>query len=413
MTAAVPKSTAAWGTAATANERGPLPSPAIPVEGPRIAAVARAGRHDDLSREVYCILGMPIDAVDMPTVVERIEAALDRPDPLFISTPNLNFLTATQTDPEFRESLLLSDLCPADGMPIVWVARLMGIPIKKRIAGSDIIMTLKAERTCTRQLNVFFFGGTEGIATAAGTMLNASRCSLRCVGSMFPGFGTVEDLSCDDIIDNINSTEADFLIASLGAQKGQAWLLRNHHRLRIPIRAHLGAVLNFEAGTIKRAPPKLREMGLEWLWRIKEEPHLWRRYWNDAMMTLRLMLTHVLPLTLAAQWMRRRCQRTDLSIAEGQDEERVTLTFSGMAARRQVDVAVSAFRKALAAQKDVAVDLSDVDFIDQRFLGLLMVLRKQLRKAGSELHVVGASTPLKRLFRLNGGEFLIAGAAMA
>jgi N-acetylglucosaminyldiphosphoundecaprenol N-acetyl-beta-D-mannosaminyltransferase len=84
-----------------------------------------------------------------------------------------------------------------------------------------------------------------------------------------------------------------------------------------------------------------------------------------------------------------------------------------MAARRQVDVAIPPFRKALAAQKDVAVDLSDVDFIDQRFLGLLMMLRKQLRKAGGELHVVGLSTSLRRLFRLNGGEFLIASMGMA
>jgi len=233
------------------------------------------------------------------------------------------------------------------------------------------------------------------------------------VGTLFPGFGTVDDLSCDDIIRNINSTKADFLITSLGAYKGQTWLLRNHHQLRIPIRAHLGAVLNFEAGTIKRAPPKLREMGLEWLWRIKEEPRLWRRYWNDGMTALRLMLTHVLPLTLTSRWMRRRCQRTNLSIAEGQDEERITLTLSGMAARHQVDVALPQFRKALAAQKDVAVDLSDVDFIDQRFLGLLMMLRKQLRKAGRELHVVGVSASLKRLFCLNGGEFLIARAGMA
>ena len=87
---------------------------------------------------------MPIDAIEMPAVMQSIEMAAANAAPFVISTPNINFLVNSQNDPEFRESLLLSDLCPADGMPIVWIARLMGIPIKHRIAGSDIFEALKA-----------------------------------------------------------------------------------------------------------------------------------------------------------------------------------------------------------------------------------------------------------------------------
>src|SRR5271154_1774140 len=93
---------------------------------------------DDLCREVYCILGIPIDAIEMPAVVQSIEAAASSATRFLISTPNLNFLVNSQTDLEFRESLLLSDLCSVDGMSVVWIARLMGIPINQRIAGSDI-----------------------------------------------------------------------------------------------------------------------------------------------------------------------------------------------------------------------------------------------------------------------------------
>src|SRR5271165_7287446 len=82
---------------------------------------------DDLSREVYCLLGCPIDAVRMPLVIRRIESAAAGSLPFFLSTPNLNFLVNSQLDPEFRESLLLSNLCTADGMSIVWSARLIGI----------------------------------------------------------------------------------------------------------------------------------------------------------------------------------------------------------------------------------------------------------------------------------------------
>src|SRR6266571_4882261 len=98
---------------------------------------------------------MPIDAIEMPSVVERIEAAAMRGRPYLSSTPNLNFLVLSQADAEFRESLLLSDLCPADGMPIVWIARLMRVPMKPRIAGSDIFDALKAPRRAGRQLKVF------------------------------------------------------------------------------------------------------------------------------------------------------------------------------------------------------------------------------------------------------------------
>jgi N-acetylglucosaminyldiphosphoundecaprenol N-acetyl-beta-D-mannosaminyltransferase len=71
-------------------------------------------------------------------------------------------------------------------------------------------------------------------------------------GSLYPGLGSVAEMSGDDIIDKLNSSCADFLVA--WGPEGTPWLARNHHRLQVPIRAHLGAVVNFEAGTLQRAP---------------------------------------------------------------------------------------------------------------------------------------------------------------
>src|SRR6266571_485866 len=174
-------------------------------EGPCIHSAASVKQADDLSREVYCILGIPIDALEMPAVVERIEAAAARAGPYLISTPNLNFLVRSQADAEFRESLLLSDLCPADGMPIVWIARLLGIPTP-RIAGSDIFDVLKASPGAARPLKVFLFGGPEGVAAAACRALNAASGGLGCVGWIYPRFGSVEDMSQDEIIATINAS---------------------------------------------------------------------------------------------------------------------------------------------------------------------------------------------------------------
>src|SRR3974377_2383294 len=96
----------------------------------------------DLERDVYCVLGLPIDALNMQTILRRIDAAATSRAAYFISTPNLNFLVTSRSNPEFRESVLDSDLCPADGMPIVWITRLIGGPIKIRVSGSDIFDAL-------------------------------------------------------------------------------------------------------------------------------------------------------------------------------------------------------------------------------------------------------------------------------
>src|SRR5262245_13447214 len=100
----------------------------------------------DLRRNVYCVLGIPVDAIEMVDILRRIERAAEARYPLFISTPNMSFLTESRTHPQFRESLLSSNLCPADGMPIVWIARILGLPIRK-VSGSDIFESLRsAER---------------------------------------------------------------------------------------------------------------------------------------------------------------------------------------------------------------------------------------------------------------------------
>ena len=143
----------------------------------------------DLSRSVYCVLGMPIDAINMATVVRRIEAAAANRAAFLISTPNLDFLVNSRSDPEFRDSLLDSDLCPPDGMPVVWIARLIGLPIKERVAGADILEWLGAPGRCAHRLTIFLFGGAEGVAAEAARTLNAEPGSLNCVwrGDQFSG----------------------------------------------------------------------------------------------------------------------------------------------------------------------------------------------------------------------------------
>jgi N-acetylglucosaminyldiphosphoundecaprenol N-acetyl-beta-D-mannosaminyltransferase len=375
---------------------------------PSDAASANFALPDDLSREVYCILGMPVDAIGMQAALRRIESAAAGRAPFLISTPNLNSLVISQLDRDFRESLILSNLCTADGMPIIWIAWLIGIPIKNRIAGSDIFDALKAEHSTAHPLKIFLLGGSEGVARAAARALNRQPSGLYCVGWLNPGFCSVEEMSRDDIIDSINSSGADFLVASLGNLKGHLWLRRNHHRLLMPVRAHLGASLNFQAGTVRRAPPVMRKFGLEWLWRIKEEPYLWVRYWNDGRVLLRLLFTHVLPFAFWTWWLRLKYERRgeDLIITQAYGHESVTVSLSGPADARHVDKAIPAFREAIATKKRITLDLSNTRTIDARFLGLLLMLNKKLKSTGEAPVLVGLSPGLERIFRLSRLDFL-------
>lgn len=361
----------------------------------------------NLARPVYCILGIPIDAVDLKTVAQRIETAAIARENLLVSTPNLNFIVSSLSDPDFRESLLDSDLCPPDGTPIIWIARLLGLPINERAAGADLFDRLKFRGPGTPRLTVFLFGGAKGVAAAAAGKLNAPQSSLTCVGTMDPGFGDIGEMSKDHMIDAINSSGADFLVVALGAKKGQSWLRRNHHRLTIPIRSHLGAAINFQAGTVKRAPAIIRAWGFEWLWRIKEERHLWRRYRDDGLVLLRLLLTRVLPLAVISRWQLLWAKSHDLLVRMSLSDRSTMISLYGAATEKNVPKARSWFEEAATKGKDLIVDLSGTELIDARFLGLLLVLRKELGGRGAKLIFAAVPRAIERVFRLNELGFLL------
>jgi N-acetylglucosaminyldiphosphoundecaprenol N-acetyl-beta-D-mannosaminyltransferase len=216
-------------------------------------------------------------------------------------------------------------------------------------------------------------------------------------------------MSTDAIIDRINASDARFLVASLGAQKGQAWLRRNHDRLRIPVRSHLGAAINFQAGLLKRAPLFVRKFGFEWLWRIKEEPHLWRRYLHDGFVLLRLMLANVFPLALRMIWQRNRhSAKLELDVFPGARGPRSkTILLVGHALADQVATAVPVIREAIIDGGEVTIDATWLRTVDTRFFGLLLMARKMLLERGGCLHFWGLSPRVKRVFRLNGFGFLL------
>jgi N-acetylglucosaminyldiphosphoundecaprenol N-acetyl-beta-D-mannosaminyltransferase len=363
----------------------------------------------DFSREVHCLLGLPFDAVDLAGAEARIRAAAASRSRCFLSTPNVNFLVGCRSDGAFRDSVVNSDLSVADGMPLVWLARLMGIPIRERVAGSTLFEVLR--RTPARRLSVYFFGGADGVAEAAWRALDSEAGGLACVGYASPGFGSVEDMSSDSIIQAINASRADVLVVSLGARKGHAWIERNRARLEVPVISHLGAVLQFASGCVRRAPHWMQRTGLEWLWRIKEQPALWRRYFSDGLALLELFAMRVIPHA----WYQRRNAPDGLQLAgaglETREEHRRRLVrLRGAWTRANLARLRRCCHHAAFAGRDLRLDLGEVTYVDSAFVGLLMVVEAHQRRLGRRLILLPVAEPVRRVIRYCCAEYLLAAA---
>lgn len=361
----------------------------------------------DFTRRVYCVLGLPFDAVDTEQTVELLLSCASDNERCFFSTPNLNFLITSLEDPVFRDSVMRSSLSLADGMPIVWLARLLGLPIHTRVSGATVFERLRAQQDMP--LKVFFFGGPDGVAQQAADVLNSHAGGMQCVGAYSPGFGTLADMSTPAIIEQINASDADLLVVALGAKRGQTWIEHNLPSLHTPLVSHLGAVVNFVAGTVSRAPSGVGKLGMEWLWRIKEEPALWRRYWRDGLALLRLLTTSALPGALDARRIRAASAAPVLS--EQDDGQHYTLTLGGTWHDAKLDALREALARATARRRGIRVDLQADCMLDSAALGLLLLLYGHQSKIRAALTVHAPGPPMQRTMRLQNVEFLLQGLA--
>ncbi len=205
-------------------------------------------------RPTFCLLGLPFDPLSLREAEEVLRNGVAAGDTGILSTPNLNWIALARQNPVFRQSVLISDCCVADGMPLVWLARMLGLPFPERVSGADLIERLRKGRP---SLRVFFFGGLGDVAERAVSALSRSPEGLVAVGSLNPGQGTVESMSGESLISAINACRPDIVIVSLGAEKGQAWIVRNRSALNAAWVTHLGAVVNFFAGEDHGAAPSL------------------------------------------------------------------------------------------------------------------------------------------------------------
>lgn len=358
--------------------------------------------HTDFNREVYALLGLPFDAVTLSGAADRLRAAMNARQPCLWITPNVNFVAAARQDPIFRASILKAQLSTVDGMPLVWLAKWMGIPLPERVSGSDVF-----EELCRRNVSgdasastVFLYGGDDGVAQVAHDALNARASGMRSVGWLSPGRGSVDELSRPTDLAAIKACGADFLLVSLGAVKGHVWIDRNWAGLNSPVVSHLGAVINFLAGTVQRAPSWMQRFGLEWLWRIWQENTLWRRYYNDGITLFRILReSFFLYRKLDKNWSAQAAS-FPARLASSEEGPCVVWALSGVFTRHGLGELRQRCDALNQHGADLIVDLEGTKWLDSAAMGVLLMLHAHQLQAGRRLIWRGETVP--KLFAAHG-----------
>lgn len=355
-----------------------------------------------------CILGLPIDLMDMNQAVEAVHHAARTRQKCFISTPNLNFLINARRDPAFKASVLRSDLSLADGVSLLAVARMMGVRLPERVSGADLFVAL-CESDKAPPLRVFFLGGPPGAAQKACDNMNRSAKGAIGVGFDEAGFGDVESLSSQALIDKVNACEPDFVVVSLGAAKGQAWIMRNHARLTAPVISHLGAVVNFTAGTVRRAPRWMQECGLEWLWRATTEPGLFDRYWQDGKALLSILVTKHLSNAVQERLERKRPHvPPKLDTRDSTQADVLQLKLSGHWDRGSLPLLSTALQAEAGVQR-IDIDARDVTWLDPYALGMLAKQHGMLQnRGGPGIRIAHLRECVQRQLRRHEADYLLA-----
>lgn len=344
---------------------------------------------------------MPFDEIGIEGAVNRVNTAVDSSLPCFVSTPNLNFVIATQSDSAFFNSVVDSDLSVADGMPLIWVAKLLGLPINERVAGSTLFDEL-SKRPRKKKIKVFFFGGQDGVADKAHCALNEMSKGMVSCGFYDPGFVSIDEMSIRFIVDEINQANPDFIVVALGAKKGQQWIQKNCELLNAPVISHLGAVINFVAGSVERAPVIWQRLGVEWVWRIKQEPALWKRYLFDGLCFFKLLLLKVFPLAIYGRALKR-CSCFDVQcdifwINGGKD----TIHLSGGFRYGKLKLTKEFLSTILLeSSADLIMDFSAVSYVDGAFIATLLLFQRELQKQSRALTLSNVPMRIKILMRLN------------
>ena len=349
-------------------------------------------------RKLLIILGVPIDDLTMDQALDRIGEFVAEGratgKPHHVATVNADFVVKARHDPELRFLLQEIDMATADGMPLVWGARLLGVPLKDRVTGADLVPAL-CERAARCGYSVYFLGAAPGIAAQAVEVLCRRYPGLKVAGVQSPPNSTVLEMD-RTVVDAVRAARPDILFVAFGNPKQEKWIAMHARELGVPVSIGVGASLDFVAGQVRRAPAWMQRAGLEWAFRLAQEPgRLWKRYVVDLV---------GFGVFFVRQWwaMRRGftpsvvVPKADMALIDGA----AVLRIDGRLDAGGVAVFMGQAEHALRLTSRLVADLSQATFLDSTALGALVAVTKKARDAGGDLVLSAPSQPVRRLLAL-------------
>jgi N-acetylglucosaminyldiphosphoundecaprenol N-acetyl-beta-D-mannosaminyltransferase len=342
------------------------------------------------NRPPVALLGVALHSVTTEETLRQIEAMIVSRQPRYVVTANVDFLIQARKDVELHRLLLEADLAVCDGMPLVWASGWLGNPLSERVAGSDLVPQL-IELAARKKYRIFFLGGAPDVTVEAVNVLSRQFPELVIAGHYSPPFRPLLDMDHDTIVQRIQAAKPDLLFLSFGCPKAEKWMGMNFHKVGVPVTISVGATIDFLAGRMKRAPLWMRRYGLEWCFRLWQEPRrLWRRYVTDLW---------GFSWAIAWQW---RLLRPRPAGFPGQPPVLTTGTSHAMhlAIPDRLDLpAIRAhwpiWEQVVQGFQPCVLALENIRHIDSTGVGLLVHLRKQLCGSGRGLVLLAPSAAVR------------------
>jgi N-acetylglucosaminyldiphosphoundecaprenol N-acetyl-beta-D-mannosaminyltransferase len=218
------------------------------------------------------ILGIPIGMTDYDQALDVMDGMIARRERGYVCVAPVHSVMEAQTDAELRAALLGSSLTVPDGMPVVWAANLMGENLDDRVYGPELMHRYN-ERCRDRGHRVWLYGGRDQ-GSLAQLALNMHKVNpgMRIVGGYSPPFRPLTEAEEEEIARQINAARPDVLWVGIGVPKQEKWMAHMRDRLDVPVMCGVGAAFDFLAGRINQAPEWMQRRGLEWSYRIAQEP---------------------------------------------------------------------------------------------------------------------------------------------
>ena len=218
--------------------------------------------------ERVVLFGIPFSQVSLSELCSAIRARVSAGTPGFVVTPNVDHVCRLHRDPAFHDVYTNAFLIVPDGVPLLWIASLLGRPLREKLSGSDLVPEI-CEYASEHDLSVYFLGGLPGAAEGTARNLSESYPGLRVSGTLSPDEGFEQSPESNAVVlKAIQDARPDICFVALGSPKQELWMDAHINESGASVMLGIGAGLDFAAGLVKRAPSPVQRMGLEWLWRL-------------------------------------------------------------------------------------------------------------------------------------------------